>query len=103
LVAQDLFASALGDEIDAAWKCGGGLAEVLPEEDAAGLGPFEVERDGVFEDAGGVGKEAAIPEIGAAAFEDVDGFGFGVGSMEIEAEGAGGFVFAVDDDQVGGF
>ena len=48
---------------------------------------------GGFEDCGGVGEEAAVPEVGAAAFEDVE-----VAVLEIEAEGAGGFVFAVDDD-----
>ena len=56
----------------------------------------------------GVGEEAAVPEIGAAAVEDVDGFAvggadFGAGAFEIEAEGACGLVFAVDDDEVGGF
>ena len=56
----------------------------------------------VFEDAWGVGEEAAVPEIGAAAFEDVDGLGVGVGATKVEAERAGGFVFAVNDDEVGG-
>ena len=59
------------------------------------------ERGFVFEDAWGVGKEAAVPEVGAASVEDVEGFGFRVGAAEVEAKGAGGFVLAVDDDEVG--
>ena len=55
------------------------MAEVLPEEDAAGAGPFEAEGEVVFEDCGGVGEEGAVPEVGAAAVEDVDGFGEAVG------------------------
>ena len=55
----------------------------------------------VFEDGGGVGEEAAVPEVGAAAVEDVQGLGSGAGALEVEAEGAGAFVFAVDDDEVG--
>ena len=49
-----------------------GSLEILPEEDAVALSPFEVEREIVFEDAGGVGEEAAVPEVGAAAVEDVE-------------------------------
>ena len=56
-------------------------------------------RDGCggFEDRRGVGEEAAVPEVGAAAFEDVD-----VVALEVEAEGGTGFVFAVDGDEVSG-
>ena len=77
-------------------------SEILPEEDAVGPSPLVTERGFVFEDLWGVGKEAAIPEIGASAVEDVDGLGFCAGTMEIEAESACGFVLAVDDDEVGG-
>ena len=41
LVAEDLFAAALGDEVGFAGQAGDGLAEILPEEDAADAGPFE--------------------------------------------------------------
>ena len=102
LVAEDLFAAALRDEVGLAWQGGDGVIEILPEKDTAGLGPFEVEGEVVLEDGWGVGEEAAVPEVGAAAVEDVDGFGVGAGALEVEAEGAGGFVFAVDDDDVGG-
>ncbi len=37
LVADDLFASGLGDEEGLAGELGEGFAEVLPEEDAAGI------------------------------------------------------------------
>ncbi len=78
------------------------MAEVLPEEDAATVGPLEAEGDGVLEDGWGVGEEGAVPEVGAAAFEDVDGLCFGAGALEVEAEAAGALVFAVDDDDVVG-
>lgn len=102
LVAEDLFAAALGDEVGLARERGDGVVEVLPEKDAARLGPLEVEGEVVLEDGWGVGEEAAVPEIGAAAVEDVDGFGAGAGALEVEAERAGGFVFSVDDDDVAG-
>ena len=103
MVAEDLFAPALGDEIGLAGKVGDGFAEILPEKDAVAFGPLEIEGDVVFEDVWGVGEERTVPEVGAAAVEDVQGLGSKAGALEIEAEGAGGFVFAVDDDQVGGF
>ena len=102
LVAENLFAAALGDEVGLAGQGGEGLAEILPEEDAAAVGPLEAEGYGVFEDGWGVGEEGAVPEVGAAAFEDVDGLVFAAGAMKIEAEGAGALVFAVDDDDVVG-
>ena len=102
LVAEDLFAAALGDEVDLAGE-GRDVVRARSRGRCGGPGHFEAEGDGVFEDGWGVGEEAAVPEIGAAAFEDVDGFGVGVGAVEVEAEGAGGFVLAVDDDEVGGF
>ncbi len=103
LIAEDLFASALGDEVGFAGQAGDWFVEVLPEEDAACFGPLEAEGDIVFEDVGGVGEEAAVPEVGAAAVEDVDGSRVVVGTVEVEAEGAAAFVFAVDDDEVVGF
>ena len=60
-------------------------------------GPFFGESLRSFEDVRGVGEEASVPEVGAAAFEDVD-----VAALEVEAERAAGFVFAVDDDEVFG-
>jgi len=78
------------------------LAEVLPEEDAATVGPLQAEGYGVLEDGWSVGKKGAVPEIRAAAIEDMDGLVFAAGAMKIEAEGAGALVFAVDDDDVVG-
>jgi len=98
LVAEDLFATALGDEVGLAGERRDGVVEVLPEKDAAGLGPLQIEGQGVLEDMWGIGEEATVPEIGAAAVEDVE-----VVPVEVKAEGAGAFVFAVDDDDVGGF
>ena len=63
LVAKDLFASALGDEIDFAWEGGYGLGEILPEEDAAGLEPLELERECVLKDGWCVGEERSVPEV----------------------------------------
>ena len=76
--------------------------------------PFGGEGGGGFEDGRGVGEEAAVPEVGAAAVEDVDevggggdrvvaveaGAAVGAGALEVEGEGAAGFVLAVDDDEV---
>ena len=75
----------------------------MPEKDAAAFGPLEIEGDVVFEDVGGVGEEGAVPEVGAAAVEDVQGLGSEAGALEIEPEGAGALVLAVDDDEVVGF
>ena len=100
LVAEDLFTAALCDEVGLTRERGDGVAEILPEKDTAGFSPFEVEGEVVLEDWWGVGKEAAVPEIRAAAVEDMKGFGPGTGAVEVEAEGAGRFVFAVDDDDV---
>ncbi len=80
----------------------------MPEEDALGAGPFGGQGGGGFEDPGGVGEEAAVPEVGAAALEDVEelrGVGLGrvgVGTLEVEGEGAAGLVLAVEDDEVVG-
>ena len=65
-------------------------------------GPLEREGDAVFEDGRRVGEEAAVPEIGTATVEDVDGLGVEAWALEVEGEGAGGFVLAVDDDDIGG-
>jgi hypothetical protein len=67
-----------------------------------------------LEDLWGIGEEAAVPEVGAAAFEDVDEVGgwgegrgsgggwsgVGAGALEVEGQRAAGFVFAVDTDEV---
>jgi hypothetical protein len=74
----------------------------LPEEDAATVGPLEAEGYGVLEDGWGVGEEGAVPEVGAAAFEDVDGLAFVAGALKVEAEAAGALVFPMDDDDVVG-
>src|SRR6266851_5229322 len=83
LVAEDLLASALGDEVGLAGECGD-VFGLGPEEDALRPGPLEAEGDGVFEDGWGVGEEAAVPEIGAASVEDME-----VVAVEIKAESAG--------------
>ena len=98
LVAEYLFAAGSCEDVDGSgegWELVGWVGEGLPEEDALGAGPLL--RDGLwgFEDGRGVGEEAAVPEVGAAAFEDVD-----VASLEVEGQRAGGFVLAVDDDEV---
>ncbi len=68
-----------GEDVDGAGQragsCVGRVGEGLPEEDALRAGPFGGEAGGGFEDGWGVGEEAAVPEVGAAAFEDVDGLG----------------------------
>ena len=58
LIAEDLFAAALGDEVGLTGERGNGVVEILPEEDAAGLCPFEREGYVVFEDVGSIGEEA---------------------------------------------
>src|SRR5260370_25266589 len=83
LVAEDLFASALGDEVGLAGECGD-VFGLGPEEDALRPGPLEADGGGVFEDAWGVGEEAGLRERGAAAGQDMD-----VVAVEIKAESAG--------------
>ena len=102
LIAEDLFAAALGDEVGLTGERGKGVVEILPEEDAAGLGPLEVEGEVVFKDGWRVGEEGAVPKVGAAAVEDVDRFSVRAGALEVKAKRAGGFVFPVDDDDVAG-
>lgn len=102
MVADYLFAAALGNEVGSAGKRGEGFVEILPEKDATAIGPLKIEGDGVFEDWRSVGEEAAIPEIGASPLIDVQRLGIEAGAAEIEAEGAGTFVFPMDDDDVAG-
>jgi hypothetical protein len=83
--------------MDFAREDGYRLGEILPEKDAARLEPLDLERERVLEDGWGVGEEGSVPEVGAAAVEDVE-----VAALEVEAEGAGALVLAVDDDEVGG-
>ena len=82
-----------------------GICEGLPEEDALRAAPLGGDGLRRLEDGWGVGEEAAVPEVGRAAFEDVDclrgSCGAGsAGALEVEAEGAAGLVFAVDADEV---
>lgn len=58
LVADDLFASGLGDKEDLTGELGEGFAEVLPEEDTAGIvRPLERERYLILEDGWSIRKE----------------------------------------------
>ena len=75
LVADDLFASGFYENVNGAGKGGelvGWVGEGLPEEDALGPDHLAARDCGGFEDVRGVGEEAAVPEVGAAAFEDVE-------------------------------
>ena len=99
-VADDLFSASAGDDVDGAGerrevsrlvRCG------LPHKDALRAGPLLGDGGGGFEDGWSVGEETAVPEVGAAAFEDVD-----VVSLQVETERGTGFVFAVDGDEVFG-
>jgi len=109
LVADDLFATGFYENVNRSGKWGelvGWVGERLPEEDALGAGPFFRETLGSLEDCRGVGEEAAVPEVRAAAFEDMNevggaGDGFvGAGALEVEGQGAASLVLAVDGDEI---
>lgn len=98
LVGEDLLSAGAGEDVDGRGEGEGwavAVGGVLPKEDALGSGPPLGDRWRGFEDKWGVGKERAVPEIGAAAFDEVE-----IVSLEIEAEGGAGFVLAVDGDEV---
>ena len=85
----------------------GGAGRGFQEKKGWGAGPFGGEGGGGFEDGWGVGEEGAIPEVGAAAFEDVNRIlcvlrmaSVGGRAPKIEAERGTGFVFAVKDNEV---
>ena len=103
LIGEDLFAAGCRDHVAAAAEFGD-VAGFGPEKDPAIAGPEKLKGEVVLEDGRGIGEEGAVPEVGGAAVEDVEIGGGGVGltwPVEIEAQGAGGLVFAVDDDDVG--
>ncbi len=103
LVADDLFASGFYENVNGTGKWGelvGWVGQGLPEEDALGTLPLGGEGGRGFEDFGGVGEEATVPEVGAAALEDVDElalrkgrgsgspmFQDGIGARALEVEG----------------
>jgi len=105
-----LLAAGLGDEEGLAGELGG-VFGFGPEEDAAVAGPEKLDGEVVLKDGWGVGEEGAVPEVGGAAVEDVEGgvgldagAGGGVdvgGALEVKGEGASGFVLSVDDEDVG--
>ena len=95
VIAEDLLASALGDEEGSRWQGGGWLARVLPEKDALRTAPLQAQALRRLEDGGRVGEEAAIPEVGAAAFEDMD-----VVALQIKAERTACLVLAVDHNEI---
>ena len=64
LVAQDLFATRLRDEVGLADELRQRMAEVLPEKDTLHtVAPLKCERDVIFKDRGSIRKEGAIPEV----------------------------------------
>ena len=74
-VGEDGFAAGGGEGVDGAVGgeivlAGGGVGG--EEEDAAGAGPERVEGGFGFEDGGGVGPEAAVPEAVDAAVDEMD-------------------------------
>ena len=77
-------------------EIGGSVGVVGHKEDAAGAGPELVESVFGFEDLGGVGPEAAVPEAVDLSAEEVDLL------AGVEDEGGAGGEFAIEDDLVGG-
>ena len=57
MVADDLFASGLGDEVGLTQEFGEGFAEGLPEEDAAGPDHLRAREAGVSKMGGASGKK----------------------------------------------
>ena len=89
LVGEDLFTAGLGDEVGGAGERGDVIG-LGPEKDAAIFGPKEAEGELGFKDGRRIGEEGAVPEIGGAAVEDVDGLDGAEGGVLRIAESGGG-------------
>src|SRR5882757_5776430 len=98
LVADYLFAAVFYEDVNRARESGElvrWVGERLPQKDALRAGPPLSNRCRRLEDGRCIGEEAAVPEVAAAAFEDVE-----VAALEIEAQRAASLIFAVEDEEV---
>lgn len=57
--------------------------------------PLQVERGLVFKDVRCVRKETSVPQVGAAAFKDVE-----IISLQVKAQRASCFILTVNDDNI---